>query len=1378
MTYRVVRAQMDIDRSLTELAIQLCNMLAFAKECAELKKIEGKNDVIREVGQLVVQGAVLIDECMEHGLLGRTVYTSFLDVKTRMQECQTKLANLRGDLSLTLQIRTYQKVENMETSRNFEILKELPRVEAGYDRAYRCLSGTRQEVIDNVLRWATDLTPGQPRIFWLYGLGGEGKTAIAHSVASALDDNGILGGSFFFSRDIAERRRSDWVFSTLAFQLSNRHPMLAQAVSEEFGRNREVFHSAANQFHILFRKPLASVQQQLDPNSPLVFVLDGLDECTTDEGQRDRLLALISQIGDLPSMCRFILTCRPEPDIKGSLTTLSLVHAFPLGQHSTLTIDKDITNFFTRSFNKLVTRYPASCTMGWPGLEKLLALVKRAAGLFIWAVTAVRFIEDPVADDPVEQLNLLLHDMPPPSIPGSSPSPSILLDGLYLQVLRQAYPAYIPMKRLAVIGAIVTSRSPLPPAVLGALLGMGSLDKPKRLHDMVYEAIAKLQSVIYIPEWEKGPLQPLRIIHPSFVDFIVNPDRCVDRQFVIHEPTYHLMLAKQCLQHMHETLRTNVCRLEDSYRLNTEVPDLADRLDKYLPRHVRYACQFWAEHVFRAAEDESDVLFAPVRAFISENLLNWVEALSLLGRLESSRSSLLLIEQWLQKPGRSPKHESLVQIVQDAQRFVQEFRSPIRQSALHVHISAMAFTPFEAPLREMFKTRYPQTVDILTGNTHYWTACCAVYEGHKNNVRAVAYHPDGTQIATASWDRTVIIWDTRTGATVGQPLTGHTSNVNAVLYSPDGSKIATCSPDKTIRIWNSKTGAQIGEPMTGHTHWIQEIAYSPTGTFIASGSADNSVRMWSPFTGTAIGKPMLGHTDMVTTVSVSPDGLFIVSGSEDHSVRIWNSNTNEQVGDPMIGHSLRVVTVAWSPRGSQILSGGVDSVICLWNPATRTQIREPLVGHDDRVITAAYSTDGSRIVSGSYDRTVRLWDALTGAALTPSLTGHLAWVGGVAFSPDGRQFASASSDKTLRIWDTAAAISVGDQKSAHSKWVTAVAISPDGSHIVSASEDNTIMLWDMSKAHSTEASDGTPLIGHTERVTSLAFSPDGTQIVSGSADKTLRIWSTKTASSVSEPLEGHTAWVELVVWSPDGQTIVSGSWDCTLRRWDAKTGASKGEPLTGHKDWIISAAISPNSAQLATGSGDKSIILWDLHTGAAVGEPILGHTDWVTAVAYTPDGSRVVSGSKDKSVRVWSAATGEAVGQPMNGHKDTVTSVEFSSDGLYITSASRDMIVKVWDTRVADVLSRESHVALCEKWLASEKSTDTPFPWFMGNNEGWIMGPGQRRLWYMPAANRGDKFAIHGTRLVIGGGSGVVTILDALPILQSIYLPPLPLYKA
>ncbi|KAG8718650.1 hypothetical protein FRC08_004745 [Ceratobasidium sp. 394] len=166
---------------------------------------------------------------------------------------------------------------------------------------------------------------------------------------------------------------------------------------------------------------------------------------------------------------------------------------------------------------------------------------------------------------------------------------------------------------------------------------------------------------------------------------------------------------------------------------------------------------------------------------------------------------------------------------------------------------------------------------------------------------------------------------------MGQPLQGHTDSVSSVAYSPDGAYILSGSLDKTIRIWDARTGQSVGQPLQGHTSWVLSVACSPDGAYILSGSNDNTIRIWDARTGQSVGQPLQGHTGMVSSVAYSLDGAYILSGSSDKTIRIWDARAGQSVGQPLLGHTGGVRSVAFSPDGVHAVSASSDNAVRIWD---------------------------------------------------------------------------------------------------------------------------------------------------------------------------------------------------------------------------------------------------------------------------------------------------------------------------------------------------------------------------------------------------------------------------------------------------------------
>jgi|GEM_PF-1297353 len=247
-------------------------------------------------------------------------------------------------------------------------------------------------------------------------------------------------------------------------------------------------------------------------------------------------------------------------------------------------------------------------------------------------------------------------------------------------------------------------------------------------------------------------------------------------------------------------------------------------------------------------------------------------------------------------------------------------------------------------------------------------------------------------------------------------LTGHISMVNSVAFSPDGTTLASGSWDTTIKLWNVATGGLL-RTLTGHTGYVYSVAFSPDGTTLASGSEDNTIKLWNVATGGLL-RTLTGHTSYVDSVAFSPDGATLASGEcEDNTIKLWNVATGGLLRT-LTGHTGYVNSVAFSPDGTTLASGSSDNTIKLWNVATGGLLRT-IIGHTSYVSPVAFSPDGTTLASGSWDSTIKLWNVATGGLLR-TLTGHISIVNSVAFSPDGATLASGSSDNTIKLWDVRA----------------------------------------------------------------------------------------------------------------------------------------------------------------------------------------------------------------------------------------------------------------------------------------------------------------------------------------------------------------------
>jgi len=287
-------------------------------------------------------------------------------------------------------------------------------------------------------------------------------------------------------------------------------------------------------------------------------------------------------------------------------------------------------------------------------------------------------------------------------------------------------------------------------------------------------------------------------------------------------------------------------------------------------------------------------------------------------------------------------------------------------------------------------------------------------KGHEHFVRSVTFSPDGRHILSGSRDKTLKLWDLKTGNCL-RTFAGHDGNVKSVTFSPDGRYALSGSSDQTMRLWNLATGVCM-RTFKGHKFDVASVAFSPDGRLAVSGSGDKTLRLWDVATGVRL-RTFLGHDRGVLSVVFSPDGRYVLSGSFDKTLRLWKVGTGGCLRT-FEGSSWNVESVAFSPDGHFALSCS-EKTVMLWEVESGECIRT-FEGHTDWITSVAFSPNGRYAISsqGSDFRSeyiLKLWEVETGKCLN-TFEGHEKKINSVAFSPDGHLIVSGGDDMTLRMW--------------------------------------------------------------------------------------------------------------------------------------------------------------------------------------------------------------------------------------------------------------------------------------------------------------------------------------------------------------------------
>jgi len=503
------------------------------------------------------------------------------------------------------------------------------------------------------VRWSS--APGDACIFWLNGMAGTGKSTIARTVARIWHDKKQLGASFFFSRGHGDLAHASKFFPTLAYQLARAQAQssLAADIHKAICDHPSIAsQTLRDQWQHLILEPLSQLKDQPEP---LIVVIDALDECDV-EADTEVILKLLSQAKILTSVRLLVfVTSRPETPIRLGFHAIpgDIHRDFVLHHISDSVVGRDISVFLRHEFGLIQRR--RRLPKEWPTEESLGLLVRKASGLFIYAATVCRFVGHKDSS-PEERLNFVLED----SIQDGSPTAQ--LDLIYTKILRYAIgDQQARLRRFRqIVGSIVILFDALTAVALAELLGAKKWE--------VEEILDSLSSVLDYS-------QNIRLLHPSFRDFLLDDRRCNDLQFRIVRSDAHRDLVVHCLEHLSIRLKKDICSLKHPGTLTSDVDSPTIQL--CLPQQVQYMCRYWIDHLWRSDTNlrgevrshnrvhsflkerfghwmdakqrnielsVEEELHNQVHTFLREHILHWLEALSLTENISNGILSLKALE--------------------------------------------------------------------------------------------------------------------------------------------------------------------------------------------------------------------------------------------------------------------------------------------------------------------------------------------------------------------------------------------------------------------------------------------------------------------------------------------------------------------------------------------------------------------------------------------------------------------------------------------------------------------------------------------------------------------------------------------------------------
>lgn len=898
-----------------------------------------------------------------------------------------------------------------------------------------CLKGTRVDLLDLVAKWLADQDPNGPRIFWLNGIAGTGKSAIAWTVAHIADQNHQLAGSFFFSRrGEAELRDPFLVFPTIAYQLAHFDPEFQSKIIQALKTNPNAPTSnLKDQLDRVIVEPLSKVR--MTPGRVALVVFDAFDECE-ETGAKEILQLLVDAITSLPFQLRIFITGRPEPHIRTTLGPSAILKTTILHEIERSVVQSDIHLFLTTRLAAIPKEINKRLPSDWVSKHEIDQLAEQAGNLFVWAATAMRFIGDTRARNPRRRLDILLGVT---QSPGSNPFSG--LDALYLEILENATSLDDPLhsSRLfqSVVGTLILLHDSLPEEGIERLVGLEDAE--------VSDTLYTLHSVIAPPT---ASIDHPQVYHPSFSDFLREPARCTDSKFFIDDQHHEARLVLCCFDVLEASLHREMMKAAE------------------FPPELAYACRYWASHLSKVILTlANSSLRDALEAFVSHRLLWWLESMSRLGNMEMVPECVQMAQTWAVctlgylrlsraltygSQSTPPQSDHTSALLTDIHRFVLTHFRAISEDPSEIYRSALPFTPKSTALYKTYRHDTVGCINVLGGIEEDWPQAVKTWSV-PSVASFISYSQDGKRIASAHYEHGLILRNVVNGQVVFR-LGENFGTFLAMEFSPDGSQLAAASDQPTqVQLLDAVSGSEIrafrcpGLPIS--------LAFSSPGDQLAAGfSRGSGFLIWDIATGQVlmrVADPRFRYG--VTAITFSPCRAHILTASI-HSIQRWDLASKELC---TLIQGFGTVSIKFSPDGLIWTACCTDRKIRSWREETgalcstvelgELEAGSPLLlaltgvkaamagGHrvtiydlhsglhhlqfGDRLTALTLSPDGSALVCGRDDNTMEVWDLTRNNAVPPTKM-HSAPVVYAYIFHDTNFAASVSSDNIINLWNT------------------------------------------------------------------------------------------------------------------------------------------------------------------------------------------------------------------------------------------------------------------------------------------------------------------------------------------------------------------------
>ncbi|KAF3213719.1 hypothetical protein TWF106_009378 [Orbilia oligospora] len=1024
----------------------------------------------------------------------------------------------------------------------------------------------------------------ETQLLWITGDPGKGKTMLLCGLIEELGPTTRLNDKssdrllayFLFQGTDSRINNATAALRSLIYMLVNQHPTLILAIREKYDASGKQLFQDPNAWFAL-STILTSILEDFK-QCKVCIVIDALDECITD---LFKLLDLVIQTSKF-SHVQWILSSRNITDIERGLQShISYIRLGLEQEENAELVSKAVETYIKHSIVELKSVFEDEVEV-----SKLHdTMLEKSNGTFLW----VSLITKELKGANSWELNQILEEFPED------------LWRVYSRMIDQVKQQRPETRRLCslVLSTVAVVYRPLH---LEEIYVLSQLPKDmSRKPGVVRKLVDQCGSFFTIRE------SYVYIIHQSAMDFL--SAKGIELLLLNNEwkTESHHMIFSQSLKVLSNILRRDIYNLKelDFITKNVSIPD-PDPLAS-----IRYSCVYWIDHfslVEPSKSDDNSRGEKSILGFLKVHFLHWLEALSLIGKIQEGIRVILLLESITEAKKPSDIHN----FVYDARRFILSFGSMIQETPLQTYYSALSFAPQQSLVRQQFKSDIFHPIDIRPVRRE-WGALLQTLKAHESEFYCLAISLDNKIISLSSYS--ITLWDLLTGSILRQSQ-NDCDPTWEVAISPNGNRALVISTHGDAGIWDITTGS---------FHKIKRY---------------NTVDCLFKF----------------ATFSVDGERLLIALKLDKTKYRIEICRMISIVETVRDEFDLEANSLAFSSDGRRI-AYIASGVLKLWDIAAKRNLAPVQSLNFDAGLfdsnceptsLISFSPD-DKLIALAFKDTIWLLDGATGK-FTGISQQYRSLITSILFSPDSTLIACALEDTTVNLWsiDNKAPV---QKFEGHKTIVRLIAFSPDSKTIATASgltepplisATIPIQLWETATGDFLRT-----LVGYNCRAHAMAFSSSGKMLLLTSGNGIIQRWDAATGEAVPEIKHQNTTLFRSITngvyFSPNAKIVASLSYASMMnvgfiQLWDRETLLNT-HTLEAYGRPVVPTLFSPNGKTITAvfnlhgwcggQQGPAILYSWEVETGVLLRSSMISSSP-VFDIALSPDGGVIAFGSREE----------------------------------------------------------------------------------------------------------------------------------------------------